>query len=41
LSVNLPFMVLTLQSVFEGVDTQLEEAAQGLGAAPARAASWA
>ena len=36
-SVNLPFMVLTLQSVFEGIDTRLEEAAQGLGAAPARA----
>ena len=30
LSVNLPFMVLTLQSVFEGIDTRLEEAAQGL-----------
>jgi putative spermidine/putrescine transport system permease protein len=37
LSVNLPFMVLTLQSVFEGIDSRLEEAAQGLGAAPARA----
>ena len=37
LSVNLPFMVLTLQSVFEGIDTRLEEAAQGLGAEPARA----
>jgi putative spermidine/putrescine transport system permease protein len=37
LSVNLPFMVLTLQSVFEGIDIRLEEAAQGLGAAPARA----
>ncbi len=37
LSVNLPFMVLTLQSVFEGIDTRLEEAAQGLGADPARA----
>lgn len=37
MSVNLPFMVLTLQSVFEGIDTRLEEAAQGLGAAPARA----
>ena len=34
-SVNLPFMVLTLQSVFEGIDTRLEEAARGLGAAPA------
>jgi putative spermidine/putrescine transport system permease protein len=37
LSVNLPFMVLTLQSVFEGIDPRLEEAAQGLGAAPGRA----
>jgi putative spermidine/putrescine transport system permease protein len=37
MSVNLPFMVLTLQSVFEGIDARLEEAAQGLGAAPARA----
>jgi putative spermidine/putrescine transport system permease protein len=37
LSVNLPYMVLTLQSVFEGIDARLEEAAQGLGAAPGRA----
>jgi putative spermidine/putrescine transport system permease protein len=37
LSVNLPFMVLTLQSVFEGIDTRLSEAAQGLGASPGRA----
>ena len=37
LSVNLPFMVLTLQSVFEGIDMRLSEAAQGLGAHPARA----
>jgi putative spermidine/putrescine transport system permease protein len=37
LSVNLPFMVLTLQSVFEGIDVRLEEAARGLGAAPGRA----
>ncbi len=37
LSVNLPFMVITLQSVFEGIDTRLEEAAQGLGATPGRA----
>jgi putative spermidine/putrescine transport system permease protein len=37
LSVNLPFMVLTLQSVFEGIDARLEEAAAGLGAAPGRA----
>lgn len=37
LSVNLPFMIITLQSVFEGIDARLEEAAQGLGATPARA----
>ena len=37
LSVILPFMVLTLQSVFEGIDARLEEAAHGLGAVPARA----
>lgn len=37
ISVNLPFMVITLQSVFEGIDARLEEAAQGLGATPARA----
>jgi putative spermidine/putrescine transport system permease protein len=37
LSVNLPFMVLTLQSVFEGIDQRLTEAAQGLGATPSRA----
>jgi putative spermidine/putrescine transport system permease protein len=36
-SVNLPYVVLTLQSVFEGIDSRLEEAAQGLGAAPGRA----
>jgi putative spermidine/putrescine transport system permease protein len=36
-SINLPIMVLTLQSVFEGIDSRLEEAARGLGAAPARA----
>jgi putative spermidine/putrescine transport system permease protein len=36
-SVNLPFMILTLQSVFEGIDTRMEEAARGLGATPARA----
>jgi len=34
---NLPFMVLTLQSVLEGVDVSLEEAALGLGARPLRA----
>jgi putative spermidine/putrescine transport system permease protein len=36
-SINLPFVILTLQSVFEGIDARLEEAAQGLGAAPGRA----
>jgi putative spermidine/putrescine transport system permease protein len=34
-AVNLPFMVLTLQSVIEGIDRALEEAAQSLGAGPA------
>ena len=33
---NLPFMVLTLQSVIEGVDPALEEAALGMGARPWR-----
>ena len=32
--VNLPFMVLTLQSVIEGIDPMLEAAALGLGAPP-------
>jgi len=36
-SVNLPFVVLTLQSTLETIDTRLEEAAQSLGAAPRRA----
>ncbi len=31
---DLPFMVLTLQSVIEGIDPALEEAALGLGAPP-------
>ncbi|HTS92160.1 MAG TPA: ABC transporter permease [Stellaceae bacterium] len=31
---NLPFMVLTLQSVLEGIDPALEEAALGMGAPP-------
>jgi putative spermidine/putrescine transport system permease protein len=35
-AVNLPYMVLTLQSVLEGVDAVLEEAALGLGAGPTR-----
>jgi putative spermidine/putrescine transport system permease protein len=33
-AVNLPFMVLTLQSVIEGIDRSVEEAAFSLGAAP-------
>ena len=33
-AVNLPFMVLTLQSVIEGIDRSLEEAAFNLGATP-------
>ena len=33
-AVNLPFMVLTLQSVIEGIGRPLEEAAFSLGAAP-------
>ena len=34
ISVNLPFMVLTLQSVIEGIDRSVEEAALSLGAGP-------
>jgi putative spermidine/putrescine transport system permease protein len=33
-SFNLPYLVLTIQSVFDRVDVQLEQAAQGLGAPP-------
>lgn len=33
-SVLLPFMVITLQSVMEGIDTRLEEASLNLGAGP-------
>jgi len=33
---NLPFMVLTLQSVIEGIPETLEEAALGMGAGPLR-----
>jgi putative spermidine/putrescine transport system permease protein len=35
-SFNLPYMILTLQSVMEGIDVRLEEAARALGADPAR-----
>lgn len=35
IAVNLPFMVLTLQSVIESIDRNVEEAAFSLGAAPA------
>jgi putative spermidine/putrescine transport system permease protein len=35
-SFNLPYMILTLQSVLEGIDIRLEEAARGLGADPVR-----
>jgi putative spermidine/putrescine transport system permease protein len=34
IAVNLPYMVLTLQSVIEGIDRNVEEAAFSLGAAP-------
>jgi putative spermidine/putrescine transport system permease protein len=37
ISINLPFTILTLQSVFEGIDPRLEEAAASMGAAPAAA----
>lgn len=36
LSINLPYMILTLQSVIEGIDARLEEAADSLGADPTR-----
>ncbi len=36
ISINLPFTILTLQSVFEGLDPRLEEAAASMGAAPSR-----
>jgi len=32
LSINLPYMILTLQSVIEGIDSRIEEAADSLGA---------
>ena len=34
ITVNLPYMVLTLQSVIEGISRSIEEAALSLGAAP-------
>ena len=34
IAVNLPYMVLTLQSVLEGINRSLEEAAYSLGAPP-------
>lgn len=37
ISINLPFTILTLQSVFEGIDPRLEEAAAAFGATPSRA----
>jgi putative spermidine/putrescine transport system permease protein len=37
IAINLPFTVLTLQSVFEGIDPRLEEAAASMGAPPSRA----
>jgi putative spermidine/putrescine transport system permease protein len=36
IAVNLPFVVLTLQAVLEGIDRSIEEAALGLGANPWR-----
>ena len=36
-SFNLPYVVLTTQSVFEGIDVWFDEAARGLGATPTRA----
>src|SRR6476661_10267750 len=38
IAVNLPYMVLTLQSVIEGIDRNVEEAAFSLGAGPIRMA---
>jgi putative spermidine/putrescine transport system permease protein len=37
IAINLPFTILTLQSVFEGIDPRLEEAAGAMGASPSRA----
>ena len=35
-SITLPFVILTIQSAMETIDTRIEEAAQSLGAAPSR-----
>jgi putative spermidine/putrescine transport system permease protein len=35
-SINLPFVILTIQSAVETIDPRIEEAAQSLGAAPSR-----
>jgi putative spermidine/putrescine transport system permease protein len=35
-SINLPFVVLTVQSTIETIDTRIEEAAESLGAPPGR-----
>ncbi len=35
-SINLPFVILTIQSTVETIDPRVEEAAQSLGAAPGR-----
>ena len=37
IAVNLPFVVLTLQAVLEGIDRAIEEAALNLGAHPVQA----
>jgi putative spermidine/putrescine transport system permease protein len=37
IAINLPYTVLTLQAVFEGIDPRLEEAAASMGATPSRA----
>ncbi len=37
IAINLPFTALTLQSVFEGIDPRLDEAAASMGATPSRA----
>ncbi len=36
ISIDLPFAILILQSVFEGIDPRLEEAAASMGAAPGK-----